>query len=877
RMEANDGWQWDGAGGQPQYARDEFGRRSQLALGQPAGHGRNIHLYINGFYWGVYNIVERPDVGFAEAYLDVPKENWDGINTGGAVNGGSTAPWRDLTRLTTAISRGDTEAERTAAFYKVMGRKPDGSNDPALESFIDAENFIDYLLVNWYMGNTDWPGNNYYCGREKGADSEGYKFFMWDAEWTLFIGGSTSTDQTSNTDGVAQPHAGLRNSLEYRMLFADRAHRALFNGGALTEDACAARYDAFVKDHPLILIAESARWGDQHRTSSPRTVADWKREYDRLKSSWFPRRTEIFVTQLRRAKLYPEVDAPTFNQVGGEVAASFQLTMTSPRGTVYYTLDGSDPRLPILGDTSATEQELLPENAPRSFRVPLSADDGFTANGIRWTSPDFVESTDWQTTTGAVGFETNGGGFADLVEFDLQPLMSTKSAALLLRIPFTLTQTQVDDLDFLKLQAKYDDGFVAFINGVEIARANAPANVDGNSTATESHSDASAVVFEDFTASAGLPALRAGTNVLAIIGLNGSRGGSDFYQSVRLSGGRDQTISRSALVYTGPVTLDSSSAVNARSLLGDDWSALMQASFLVGTQRAAAGNLVVSEINFRPPAPSADETEAGHGSRSDFEFIELTNIGTSAVNLSGVTITGGIQFADDVGTTIAPGSSVIVAANREAFLTRYGATPESRIVGTFTGKLDNNGETITVLAAGGATIASLSYSDAAPWPVGDADAGFTIELISPAANPNPDNPTLWRVSTDPFGSPGTIGTTLGFTGNPNADNDADGIPALLEYALGTSDNDPVTGPGNITLVIDPSNRNASLFTFTVNNSAADISRLIESSSQLASWTDATATLLSDTPVADGTTSVRTYRISHSASEALYVRLRVKKE
>ena len=72
RMESNDGWQWGGANGQPQYARDEFGRRAQLALGQAAPHGRFLNLYINGVYWGIYNVVERPDSSFAESYIDGP-------------------------------------------------------------------------------------------------------------------------------------------------------------------------------------------------------------------------------------------------------------------------------------------------------------------------------------------------------------------------------------------------------------------------------------------------------------------------------------------------------------------------------------------------------------------------------------------------------------------------------------------------------------------------------------------------------------------------------------------------------------------------------------------------------------------------------------
>jgi hypothetical protein len=47
------------------YVRDQWMRDAQVAQGQPAGHGRFVHLYLNGFYWGIYNLIERLDEKFA--------------------------------------------------------------------------------------------------------------------------------------------------------------------------------------------------------------------------------------------------------------------------------------------------------------------------------------------------------------------------------------------------------------------------------------------------------------------------------------------------------------------------------------------------------------------------------------------------------------------------------------------------------------------------------------------------------------------------------------------------------------------------------------------------------------------------------------------
>ncbi|MCH8924350.1 MAG: lamin tail domain-containing protein [Planctomycetes bacterium] len=93
------------------------------------------------------------------------------------------------------------------------------------------------------------------------------------------------------------------------------------------------------------MIAESARWGDLH-TATPRTQADWESYLNQeMNTTYFPFRTSIVLNQLRGRGLYPGVVAPAFNQHGGAVEVGFDVNITAPAGTIYYTLDGSDPRL----------------------------------------------------------------------------------------------------------------------------------------------------------------------------------------------------------------------------------------------------------------------------------------------------------------------------------------------------------------------------------------------------------------------------------------------------------------------------------------------------------------------------------------------------
>lgn len=353
RMESNDGYAWDAAGTHAQYARDVFAHEAQLAMGQPSSHHTRVHLYINGVYWGLYTPVERPDDSFAATYFGGDKNDWDAINSG-SVNSGSLDAWNTLVSLSQAVASASTESAKTAAYMKVLGLNPDGSKDPTYQTYLDATNYIDYMLLNFYTSNVDWPHRNWWAVRERGPDSTGFKFVMWDTETALGLAGSSLyTDSTGVSDGVAAPYARLKTSKEFRVAFSDRVHKAFFNNGPLATGNSLARYQAMVDEITDAIVAESARWGDMHG-SIPYTKAEWLNEIGNV-LNFLQSRNAIFLNQLRAAGLYPNVTAPVFSQFGGLVAPGYDLTIAAPAGTIYFTTDGSDPRA-IGGGLSPTAQ-----------------------------------------------------------------------------------------------------------------------------------------------------------------------------------------------------------------------------------------------------------------------------------------------------------------------------------------------------------------------------------------------------------------------------------------------------------------------------------------------------------------------------------------
>jgi hypothetical protein len=118
---------------------------------------------------------------------------------------------------------------------------------------------------------------------------------------------------------------------------------------------------------------------------------------------------------------------------------------------------------------------------------------------------------------------TNGAGVAavNFVRTDVGPVMSNVNASAQIRLP--LGEANPTNVSSVTVRLRYDDGLVAFLNGAEVLRLNAPTNLDFNSAATNTHSPA---VIEQFTFNTSL--LRPGTNMLAIQGLNVAATNEDF-------------------------------------------------------------------------------------------------------------------------------------------------------------------------------------------------------------------------------------------------------------------------------------------------------------------------------------------------------------
>jgi hypothetical protein len=364
------------------FVRDQFNRDLQLAMGHQGERGEFYHLYINGQYWGIFNTCERPEAAFGETYYGGRREDYDvvkveaGPYTVNATDGNMDA-WTRLYQLAQAGFR----LRRRLPVRP--GQQPRRHPNPAYENLVDVPNLIDYMLIILYGGNLDAPisnflgntrPNNFYGMRDR-TGPFGFRFFVHDAEHTLlnvnenrmgpYPAGDTSVLYSS-------PQWVWQNSRPTPS--SDSASPTTSTGTSSTTacsppNAPASFSCARTGQLDRAVVGESARWGDAKR-STPFTRVDWQNAVNNVLNNFCPQRSSVVLNQLRNGGLYPAVAAPAFNQHGGNVDPGFNLTMSAPAGTIYYTLDGSDPRLrggavsPAPASTPARGARRTPRSTP---------------------------------------------------------------------------------------------------------------------------------------------------------------------------------------------------------------------------------------------------------------------------------------------------------------------------------------------------------------------------------------------------------------------------------------------------------------------------------------------------------------------------------
>jgi hypothetical protein len=281
-----------------QYTRDVWARRMQRKIGSTAVDALYVNLFLNGMYWGIYNIAERVDEVFGKDHLggkekdvDVIKIEEDGGNHIEASEGTLDA-WEEMN--------------------DVVAKAADDAYYQRLDTLLDIDNFIDYMLINQYAGNTDWNHHNWYAIRRHNNDSvksQGFRFLCWDTEIIFedvnanVASGAVTRDKEG---AVCKIFRNLLKNAHFAHRYVVRAQQLLADDGLLGEKSVVAVWDSLYYTIDKALYAEAARWGDYRRDvhqwqsrGKLYTVDDFYiPERKRLLYEYFPYRSDIVLKQI---------------------------------------------------------------------------------------------------------------------------------------------------------------------------------------------------------------------------------------------------------------------------------------------------------------------------------------------------------------------------------------------------------------------------------------------------------------------------------------------------------------------------------------------------------------------------------------------------
>ena len=578
---------------------------------------------------------------------------------------------------------------------------------PSLEKYlydnIDIPACVNLLAVNSVIRNIDMHSKNWYIYCDTGRSGE-WAMLPWDLDLSY---GRVWNVQNTYFDNALYTDGYVINSTAIRLvsqLFANPNTRTMIMRRIRTLT------DRFLQPLPAPGTPESElflerRLNEQSALIDPADIApsDARLDFEKW-GSWLQGGATVLYTNTN----------PAVETMAEAIQRWKTEYLPGRRRYIYDTQivgRGGEIPLPQTGGAPVTNYTpLVVTGAPVKALVPANGNLGATWTGYPSFEP--FNTAGWMSGTTGVGYE-RATGYEGLIGLNVDTKMQSNNSVYI-RIEFDLSDPAAFDL--LQLRLKFDDGFVAYLNGALLTSANSPAAPLWNSASTLSH-EANPAAFTVYDVTDKKGNLRAGRNVLAIQGLNDSVGSSDMIILPELYGGK----------VTPATTLE-------------------------------------PKINF-----GTIEVSPASGIQ-DEEFIQLLNPNSIAVDISDWRLSGGVEHTFRGGTVLPPNGTIYVTPNTAAFRART-VSPKGGegllVQGDYQRHISTVGEPLWLLDASGGTNNTTTYpgrpSDAQRYlvvselmyhPAGDGLAEF-IEFmnISPS------------VTLDLTGVHFTQGVEFDFTGS----------------------------------------------------------------------------------------------------------------
>lgn len=514
-----------------------------------------------------------------------------------------------------------------------------------LYDHIDIPACVNLLAANSVIRNIDMHAKNWYIYRDTGASGE-WAILPWDLDLShgrVWNQQFEYFDNALYTDGFVVTGTSVRLVSH---LFANPEIRSMILRRIRTLS------DRFLQPVPVPGTPETdlyyeRRLNEMSALIDPPAIvpSDARLDFEKW-GSW-----------LQGGATVPYTSTNVAVETMAEAIQRFKTEYLPVRRTYIYDRQvvgrGGEIPLPQTGGGARTNfAPLVATGAAAKALVPANGGLGSTWRGAPAGEP--FNTAGWLSGVTGVGYE-RGTGYGPLIGLNVNNQMRSNNSVYI-RMEFNLSDPAA--FDRLELRMKYDDGFVAYLNGVLLTSANAPTPPQWNSAALVSR-EANPNAFAAFDVSDKLSVLRSGRNVLAIQGLNDALSSSDMLIIPELHGGR-----------------------------------------------------VVPPSTNEPPIAFGTLDVSPASGNQDEEYIQLLNTNDLAIDISGWQLTGGVEHLFPGGTVIPAYGAIYITPSAAAFRARAVAPKGGQgllVQGGYQGHLSNLGETLVLRDPSGQTNAVLTY------------------------------------------------------------------------------------------------------------------------------------------------------------------------
>jgi len=272
--------------------RDAFMHRLCDVMGDiPTQAYQPTLLFINGKYWGIYNLREKQNKAYLQSHYNIKKV--DLLENNMTVKEGSAQEYSELIEY---IKNNDLSNDEN---YNYVCSK------------IDIDQFIDYYISEIYFANNDWPGNNILYWKEQDNENAKWRWMLHDTDFGFDLQHKNGFDfnmltMVTSSYGPIWPNPPWSTFLLRNLLYNDTFKEYFIDRSMMQIDNIfqAGRVKSVLENMSIVIEPEIQRQYDRWSSAEMpadvaekyptfKSIQEWHEEIDRMKN--FADRRNCFV------------------------------------------------------------------------------------------------------------------------------------------------------------------------------------------------------------------------------------------------------------------------------------------------------------------------------------------------------------------------------------------------------------------------------------------------------------------------------------------------------------------------------------------------------------------------------------------------------